>query len=324
MTGDDPLRVGVIGVGSMGAHHARVFSEIPEAELLGVADADQERAATVAESHGTRHVRSDELIDAADAVTIAVPTHAHYDLARECITAGTHLLVEKPFVPEPAEGRELDRQARHADLVLQVGMIERFNPAVRTLFDLVDPTDIVALRADRLGPPVQRDGSDDVVMDLMIHDIDILLRLMGEAPTNVSGANREETYASALMEFGDATVATLTASRVTQRKVRSLEVTIPDRHLIVDFIDQSIRIHRRSRPSYLQDDTEMRYRHESIIEQPLIESAEPLRLELEAFVDAVTNGSEPVVTAEDGLAALEVAQTIQCDLVPQEAEAPRL
>lgn len=314
MTEQDVVRVGVIGVGTMGEHHARVYSELAGAELIGVADADRERASAVGEAHGSIARPTEELIEEADAVSIAVPTSAHADLALDCIESGTDLIVEKPFVLDPAEGRKVARRAEKRNVVLQVGHIERFNPAIRALFDLVDPAEIIAIRADRLGPPVGRQVSDDVVTDLMIHDIDIVLALMGEQPTSVSAVSREESYASALCEFNAGIVATLTASRVTQRKVRTMEVTTGNRHLAIDYINQSVKIHRRSRPSYLQDDAEMRYRHESIIEQPLIESAEPLKLELEAFLEAVRNRSTPQVTAKDGLQALSVVWSIKQQL----------
>lgn len=306
-----PLRVGVVGVGNMGAHHARVYSELKDVDLVGVADADVDRADAVAEEHGTIPRPTEALIADADAVSIAVPTAAHYDIARQCLDAETDILVEKPFVDDLAEGRRLARMADDRDLILQVGHIERFNPAVEAMLDLVDPSDIVAVRADRLGPPVGRAVSDGVVMDLMIHDIDLLLHLMGERPERLAGVSREESYASVLFEFENDAVATITASRVTQRKVRSMAVTIPDRHIVVDFIDQSIKIHRRSRPAYLQDETDMRYRHESIIEQPLIESAEPLKIELGSFLEAVRERRPPVVTADEGLRAISVVEGIR-------------
>ncbi len=312
--------VGVIGVGSMGAHHARVYDELPGATLIGVADDDTERAREVAERHSTEPRGAASLIREADAVSIAVPTDAHATLARRAIAADTHLLVEKPFVRDLGTGHELRREAAARDLTLQVGHVERFNPAVQALFDLVDTGDVLALRADRLGPPIDRGGSDDVVKDLMIHDLDIVMTFMGDRPDRICGGGGDAGYASVVMEFDDDVVATLTASRVTQRKTRRLEVTTADRHVVVDYIDQSVRVHRRSRPAYLQDDAEMRYRHESIIEQPLIESAEPLRLELEAFLEAVQSGTTPAVTAEDGIAALEVANDVARRIVARPPE----
>lgn len=320
----DPVPVGVVGVGSMGAHHARVLSELSGAELVGIADSDADRAAEVASDHGTQAMGIDALISLAEAVTIATPTETHYRLARMCLDADTDVLVEKPFVTDLVDGEELTRRADRRGLILQIGHIERFNPAVRALPDIVNPEDIVAIRADRLGPPLQRPAADDVILDLMIHDIDIMVNLMGQGPERVTGASRDSDYASVLMEFDGDVVATLTASRLTQRKVRRLKLTTPERHLILDYIDQSIRVHRRSRPSYLQNDTDVRYRHENIIEQPLIESAEPLKLELSAFVDAVRERTKPVVTGEDGLKALTLAQSIRDTLDKRLLEVPQV
>lgn len=318
------IDVGVIGVGSMGAHHARVMSELPRANVVGIADTNRGRAEEVAREHGIQAMEIDVLIGSAEALTIATPTDTHYDLARRCLDADTDVLVEKPFVSDLSDGEDLTRRAERRGLILQVGHIERFNPAVRALPELVDPEDIVAIRADRLGPPVNRARTDDVILDLMIHDIDVMIHLMGNGPTSVSGASREASYASVLMEFDTDVIATLTASRLTQRKVRRLEVTTPERYILLDYINQSIRIHRRSRPSYLQDNAEMRYRHESIIEQPLIESAEPLKVELSAFIDAVANRSEPVVSGEDGLRALTVAESVREMLSKRLVEVPRV
>ena len=305
------IAVGVIGVGVMGTKHARVLSEMQDVDLIGIADVDGHRAARVANSYGTRALPAAEVISEADAVVIAVPTATHYEIAVECLSAGTHILVEKPFVADPAEGRELIRLANETDLTLQVGHIERYNPAVEALFDFVDPSDIVALSANRLGPPVERGLSDNVVTDLMIHDIDVVLSLMSTNPVAVSGLiGHEGKYASVLLEFPEDVVGTLTASRVTQRKIRSLEVTTPERLFSVDYLDQSVRIHRRSRPSYAEADDDVRYRHESVIERPLIQSAEPLKLELESFLQSVETGESPRVTGEDGLQALSVVWSL--------------
>lgn len=315
--------VGVIGVGSMGENHARVLSELQAAELVGVADVDSHQAASVANTYGTQALSPEDVIAAAEAVVVAVPTVHHYPVAMDCIAADTHVLVEKPFVADPAEGRELIRLAQEANLVLQVGHIERYNPAIDALMEFVDPEEVVALSANRLGPPVERGLTDDVVTDLMIHDIDVILALMDDMPLSVSGLfGRDGRYASVLLEFSDDVVGTLTASRVTQRKIRSLEVTTADRLYSVDYLDQSVRIHRRSRPSYAEAESDVRYRHESVIERPLIQSAEPLKLELESFLEAIESGRAPRVTGVDGLQALSVVWSLTQQKADQALEVP--
>ena len=308
MNRSQPVAVGVIGVGNMGANHARVLNESSDAGLVGVADADAERAHTIAAEYNTSVLDTDTLLEAVDAVVVAVPTHGHFDVACRAIDAGCHILVEKPFVTDPKQGRELVRGAADAGVQLQVGHIERFNPAVAALFDLVDPTEIVAVRADRLGPPLGRSLEDDVVIDLMIHDIDIVLALMGSTPTEIAGMSNEDgRYASVLCRFNEGVVCTLTASRMTQRKVRRLEVTTREQLLVVDYLDQSLHIHRRSRPEYRQMNADVRYRHESVVERPIIESTEPLKRELDAFLSAVQTGDRPAV---DGAAALESMRVV--------------
>ncbi|WP_336003455.1 Gfo/Idh/MocA family oxidoreductase [Halorientalis halophila] len=303
---------GVVGVGSMGQHHARVYDELPNVSLAGVADADEDRAAAVAGKYGTEVLSQSELLDRCDAVSVAVPTRYHYGVATEAIDRGVDVLIEKPFVSDLARGRELVDMAREQDVALQVGHVERFNPAVRALTDILPDLDVIAVDVQRLGPPVDRDSKDGVVLDLMIHDIDIVLSMLGEDVNQVSAMSaRDRDHVTAQLEFDDGVVADLTASRVTQEKVRRLAVTARECRVNVDYESQGVQIHRHSVPEYYESDGDLRYRHESIIERPTIENGEPLRAELEAFVDAATTGSRPPVSGEDALAALDVARRIE-------------
>lgn len=310
MSEQPPIRAGVIGVGSMGQNHARVYRELPETHLVGVYDADMEQARSVADAFGTTAIEMADLLDEVDIVSVAVPTQFHYDTARECIDAGVSVLVEKPFVEDLENGRRLIEFADQRNVVLQVGHIERFNPAVMTLMELLDDLDIIAIEARRLGPPVDRDIEDTAVMDLMIHDIDILLSIFGEEAENVSAAGtRESNYATATIQTPSGRIGQLTASRVTQQKVRELTITAESCRVIVDYIDQSIEITRQSLPEYVKQEG-FRYRHENIVEQVLVERREPLKNELSSFVEAARTGSEPVVTGEDGIRALSLAREI--------------
>lgn len=314
-TGSDgnarPLAAGVIGVGSMGEHHARVYSELHTAELVGVTDVDEERAAETAAEHGTSAMECSELLDAVDVVSVAVPTAYHYETVLKCIDHGVHVLVEKPFVSERENGRELAERADAAGVTLQVGYIERFNPATRVLADIVPDLDVVAIDIDRLGPPVDRQGEDSVVMDLMVHDIDILLSLVDSGIESLSATARDEGHAAVQFQFADESIAALTASRLTQQKVRKLSVTAISCRVNVDFISQTVEIHRHSVPEYVESDGDIRYRHESVIERPIVENGEPLKAELGAFVTAARDGTTPLVTAEDALRVLEVAERIE-------------
>ena len=305
--------VGVIGVGSMGWNHARVYSELPDAHLVGVADADAERAADVAEGVGTDSYTTDELLDRVDAVSIAVPTQYHAKLAERCIEAGVSVLIEKPFVTSHKEGRRLLDRADEANVVLQVGHIEQFNPAVTALARIVDDISPIAIQARRLGPPSDdgRTLDDGVVHDLMIHDIDIVSSLISDDVVDLNAlCTDDDQYANAQFKFGDGTIADLTASRVTQRKVRDLSITAENCYIELDYLTQTVEIHRQSRPEYMENAGNLHYRHEGITERPMIQSGEPLKFELKSFVESVSNGTEPRVTGEDGLRAVELADAV--------------
>ncbi|WP_435361996.1 Gfo/Idh/MocA family oxidoreductase [Haloarchaeobius sp. DFWS5] len=308
-----PLDAGVIGVGSMGSNHARIYAELYEVDLVGVADVDEQQARKVAAEHNTETMPRAELLEAVDIVSVAVPTRFHDEIVRECIDAGVHVLVEKPFVRNVECGRELGRLADREDLVLQVGHIERFNPATQVGLEIMPDLDVTALTTHRLGPPVDRDSNDDVVLDLMIHDIDIVLALVGNDPVasvSASGAANGE-YVIATVEFESGIVADLTASRVTQQKVRDLAITATECRVAVDYLTQDVEIHRNSMPEFVTDEQTFKYRHEGVIERPIVENTEPLKAELSSFVEAVVTGTEPKVTAADGVRAIELARRIK-------------
>ncbi|WP_255171689.1 Gfo/Idh/MocA family protein [Natrononativus amylolyticus] len=309
-TESQPVRAGVIGVGAMGENHARVYSELRDVELVGVTDLDTELAERVAYAYGTAALPLEDLLEAVDVATVAVPTHAHYETVSTCLDAGVHVLVEKPIADTLERGRALATHAEDAGLVLQVGHIERFNPAVQTVAELIDDLEVIAIDAERLGPPVDRTAIDGVTDDLMIHDVDVVSALLGAQPTSIAAAGTDNgQYATAKMRYDDVIVS-LTASRLTQKKIRRFTVTATECLLEVDYLEQSVLIHRDSYPEYVTDNGRKRYRHESVIERPRIENGEPLRRELESFVHAARTGGQPEVTAEDGLEALETIQRI--------------
>ncbi|QLG48556.1 Gfo/Idh/MocA family protein [Natrinema halophilum] len=309
-TTEEPIRAGVIGVGSMGENHARVYDELPGVELVGIADRDEEIALRVAAEYGVEPIDPETLCERCDVVTVAVPTHAHYEAVSTCLEAGVHVLVEKPIAETVEQGRQLAEQAREAGLTLQVGHIERFNPAVQAVKEVIEDLDVISVEAERLGPPIDRTAPGNVIFDLMVHDVDVVGSILNEQPSSVAAMGTENgRYATATIEYGE-TVATVTASRVTQKKVRKLTVTASECLVEVDYLEQSVLIHRDSYPEYLTNDGTPRYRHESVVERPRVDSGEPLRNELRSFVETVKTGAEPEVTAEDGIAALETVQLI--------------
>lgn len=305
------IPVGVIGVGTMGSHHARAYTELPRADLVGVVDEDRACAESVATEYSTRVLDRSALFDRVGAVSIAVPTRAHAPVAREAIDAGVDVLIEKPFVREPAVGQDLIERAREQDVVLQVGHIERFNPAIQTLSDVIADLELIAIDARRLGPPIDRDVDQSVAFDLMIHDIDILLALLESNPTSISAVGcHNNRHVTTTLQFEQEIVGTVTASRLTQQKVRECWITASDCLVVVDYIEQSVRIHRHSLPEYVESGDGVRYRHESITERPTVENGEPLKGELSSFLDSVSDRTEPAVTGLDGLRAVEIVRQI--------------
>ena len=312
MRDDDIVDVGVIGVGSMGQHHARVYGQLSNVNLVGVADASQDRATEIARKHGVRALPQDELLEAVDAVSIAVPTDYHVDIAEACLDQGVNMLIEKPIATDPEAARALQSKVAYSDVIVQVGHIERFNPAVQQLAEILQDVSILSIRAHRLGPQPDRYINDSAVFDLMIHDLDIVQWLLGESPVAVHGVGVDENrHASAMLEFRSGAMASLTASRKTQRRVRTLEIIADECYIELDYQDQSIEIHRDSVPEYVESNGDVRFVHESIVERPRIETEEPLRCELAAFVDAVEKHRTPEVTLEDGIDALELVADIE-------------
>lgn len=308
---DAQIDVGVIGVGSMGQHHARVYSELLNANLVGVTDVDWDQAESIAAKYGTSALELQELLGTVEAVSIAVPTEKHAELVQACIERDINVLVEKPFVLDVDQGRELSRNAKRAGITLQIGYIERFNPAVRVLSEMASDLDIIAVDIQRLGPPVERDVSDSVVYDLMVHDIDILLSVIDADIESLSAIGVDGRHVSSQIRFQDGSIGELTASRLTQQKVRKLALTAEDCRVVVDFISQTIEVHRQSLPAHVEYDDGMRYRHESVVERPMVKKGEPLKLELESFLDAIHTKTKPLVTPEDAIQVLEIAGRIE-------------
>ncbi|GMV51263.1 MAG: Myo-inositol 2-dehydrogenase [Nitrospirae bacterium] len=298
-----PLRAGVIGVGHLGQHHARHYAGLPGAVLAGVCDADGARAKMIADRHGAQAWTSlDELLRHVDLVSVAVPTVAHFAAAKACLEAGKHVLVEKPIAATATEARELVETAARHGCLLQVGHSERFNPIMQQMRSYIERPAFI--EGHRLSPFGERGTDVDVVLDLMIHDLDLVLSFNPGPVEEVRAAgvpvlSPNIDIANARIAFAGGCVANLTASRVSTNRMRRLRVFQRDRYVSIDFQTRQAVVSRRVQAGGAKPTID--------IEPFQAGNEEPLRLELDSFIRAVSTGSRPVVSGEDGEAALNLA-----------------
>lgn len=306
------LRAGVIGVGHLGYHHARLYSALAGADLVGIVDTDAERGKTVAEEFAAPLLgQTRDLIAAgAQAVSVAVPTVSHCGIVLELLAAGVHVLVEKPIANTVDEAREMVDAARAHGLVLQVGHVERFNGAVGALLETVKNPRFV--ECHRLSPYPNRGDDVSVVLDLMIHDLDIVMALDGTEVVSIDAIgvpvfSEQEDIANARIRFASGCVANLTASRVSMERMRKIRIFEENAYVSTDYSEQEVMVYRKKPGPIPAGSAPM----ESITVEPLdVSREEPLRLEIEDFVACAQSGRRPVVSGEDGLRALELAQDI--------------
>ncbi|MFH1743692.1 MAG: Gfo/Idh/MocA family oxidoreductase [bacterium] len=300
------LRVAVIGVGALGRHHARIYAELPNTELVAVVDTDAERAAIQAEATGAKAVTDyRSILGEVDAVSIVVPTVDHYQVARDALEAGVHVLVEKPITSALSEADDLIAIAKRNELTLQVGHVERFNPAVMALSGRLNNP--LFVESHRLGPLAERIRDVGVVLDLMIHDLDLLLSLVKSEVAEIDAVGvpvvtPHEDIANARIRFVSGCVANVTVSRVTPERQRRIRFFQGDSYLALDYLVPRLEIYRKRTGS----------NGEVVIERetPDISNEEPLKTELRSFVNAVQHRTRPVVSGEDGRQALALAEKI--------------
>ena len=319
-----PVKVGVIGIGNMGWNHARVLSLLRDAELVGVADPDAARGALAKEQFGCEWFADyNDLIPEVEAVCIAVPTLLHHPVGMTCLQAGVHVLIEKPIAASEQEARELIAAAEQACRLLQVGHIERFNPAFRELLNVVANEEVVVLEGRRHSPHADRANDVSVVLDLMIHDIDLVLELAGAPVVGFAAAGGRSgegpiDYVTATLNFANGVAASLTASKMSHRKVRCLSAHCRASLVEADFLHRNLRIHRRAQESYSATRGELLYRHDGFIEEVSITPTEPLYAELEHFLQCVRGAAKPAVEGLQASRALRLA-----DLIEQAVEQPQ-
>lgn len=327
MNATDKLPVAVIGCGRMGRLHARAYRQLPAVELLGVYDINAAAASAVAREYGCRAFASlDEAVPLVSAATIAVPTESHLAVARPFLSRGVACLIEKPLAADAEQARQIVELARSAGALVQVGHIERFNPVVRAIDRLqMEPRFI---DVTRVSPLTFRSIDVGVVLDMMIHDIDIVLRLarsplMRVEAFGASVIGRVEDVCNARLSFANGCVANLTASRLAMKVERKLRAMSRNVYVTIDYQKrQGYAVHRtgnlraireaaeKVRRGEVDDVTQLNYADLVKVEELPIDDVEPLRAEVEAFVEAVRRGGTPAVPAEDGLAAVETARRI--------------
>jgi predicted dehydrogenase len=318
-----PLRVGVVGVGVMGSNHARVFVGLPGTELVGVADPDRKQAEFVARTLGCAAVTNvEELLDReVDAITIAAPTHLHRDIALTCIAHGVHVMVEKPIASSVDEGREITGAARRAGVTLMVGHVERFNPAVEAIKGAIRGEDILSIAITRVGPFPPRMSNVGVVIDLAVHDIDLIgwftdSEIVEVQPQLSSAVAEREDIALLQFRTASGVLAQINTNWLTPFKARNVTVATRGKYVMGDLLTRQV-----TECFGFQPDGSYSMRHLSV------GHAEPLRSELLAFLRAVRSGATPAVTGEEGVASLEIAT--QClavrssKVTPAQRKVPR-
>jgi predicted dehydrogenase len=301
------LRVGVVGVGHIGSNHARIYSEIPAAEFTAVYDIDFPRATSIAKRYGAVAVRTlDEFVTLVDAASVATPTSTHYQVAYRLLAGNKHLLVEKPITESTKEASELSDLAAANKLVLQIGHVERFNPVLGALEErLTHPRFI---EAHRLSPYPERSTDIGVVLDLMIHDLEIILHLVRSPVQHVDAVgvpvlSKGEDIANARIRFEDGCVANITSSRISPERMRKIRVFQQDAYLSLDYQNQSGEIYRLVNGRIAR-------------EKVAIEREEPLKRELASFVECAATGRAPRVSGFQATAALELAVEITKKIQP--------
>lgn len=297
----DKIRVGIIGVGYLGMQHARILSYLEEAELKGVADIDFKRALEIGNRHGVKYYENYEnMLDEIDAAIVATPTSEHFSIAMKLLSEGKPVLVEKPITETVEQAELLVAAAKKSRFILQVGHLERFNPAVEAVEKVI--TEPKFIEVQRLGSFSARSLDIDVVLDLMIHDLDIILALIKDEVKAIRSSgihvlSEKIDIASARLEFKSGCVATLTASRVHQGKVRKLMIFEPTSCYSIDYIDQEVKIFPLNG-------------RQTDIKSLKIEKEEPLKKELKNFFRCVRDEKTRKVSGEEGLRALKLAYRV--------------
>ncbi|MZH03937.1 MAG: Gfo/Idh/MocA family oxidoreductase [Nitrospinae bacterium] len=298
----------------MGKYHAGILSELPEVELAAVVDIDSKVRKVIEDNFNAPGFESyKDLYGKVDAAVVAVPTGLHFPITKDLLNAGIHVLLEKPCANNLDHARELFKIAEEKDLTLHIGHVERFNGAVQELHKIVESP--IFVECKRMGPFTDRIKDDGVVLDIMIHDIDIILNLIKSkvTKTHVLGASvfsDKDDLVNAQLEFENGCIANIIASRASQNQIRTLSVTQKDSFVVLDYTDQEIYVHRKSSSEHKLSKDSLRYKQESMVERIFVHKDNPLKLELKHFLDCAANGSPRKVAIDSELYSLEIALNI--------------
>lgn len=305
---ENKVKIAVIGVGYLGRFHAQKYAALPASELMAVVDLNSTAARRVANEHGTAALTDyRDLFGKVDAVSIVVPTQSHYVVAKECLQQGIHVLLEKPMTATLAEADELIELARHYNLVLQVGHLERFNSATLALQSILGTPRFI--ESHRLAPFNLRGIDVSVMLDLMIHDIDIILSIVNSSVSDIH-ANGASVLtdgidiANARIQFANGCVANVTASRVSMKAQRKMRIFQQDAYISIDFQDKTLSVYRKGAKEMFPGIPEI------ISEESCFEQSDAIKAEIEAFLKAVREGTQPSVSGEEGRRALAIALQI--------------
>ncbi|MEI0603193.1 Gfo/Idh/MocA family oxidoreductase [Brachyspira alvinipulli] len=311
----DKVNISLIGVGRMGQFHLNVINQINQINLSGIYDENKNHLDEISQKYNIKKFNSiDEAIDNADAVIIATPTIYHFEIAKKAVEKGKHVLVEKPMTETYAQALELEEIVKKNNVILQVGHVERFNGAVQELHHIIEKPYLIEAR--RLAPFTPRITDVGVVFDIMIHDLDIVTSLVKKPIIKFSASGKRirtnnEDIASALLEFEDETIATISASRVTQEKIRTLAISTEEAYFILDYATQDITIHRQAMSqSNIKTSVGINYKQESIIERVFIHRDNPLKLEDEHFANCILGKDQIFVSIEDDVNTIKLTEEI--------------
>jgi len=309
------VRIGIIGVGKMGTYHANVLSILNhDVDFIGVYDINPERSYYIARKyHTTPFPTMEQLVKEVDGICIAVPTPIHYQIAKRVLESGVNTLVEKPIACSVEEAQDLIDTAREKGLICQVGHVERFKGAVTELKKIVENPYLVEAR--RLSPWVEKVWDTGVVLDLMIHDIDIVLSLIKSRVAHVDAVGRivkspYEDIASAVLQFENGTIAHITSSRLSETRIRAMSISQDKAFIYLNFESQDINIYRGASTSFFVLPQEITYKQESIVERVLVQKENALKEELEHFAHCIMGKTKPIVSGEDDIYTLSIALKI--------------